>query len=115
MFSYIKLSSVRKLEGIIIGGPCLLHSVPVRKCEIAKCYALLSMIIGRAELVDLSPYVVVSMRMRYMCAFLLSHCTLSVDGDGTVHISREMHKQCFITRPEMTSRAPKPHRHRSRT
>ena len=35
--------------------------------------------------------------------------------DGTVHISREMHKQCFITRPEMTSRAPKPHRHRSRT
>ena len=35
----------------------------------------------------------------------------SVDGlyrDGTVHISREMHKQCFITRPEMTSRAPKP-------
>ena len=42
----------------------------------------------------------------------------SVDGlyrDGTVHISREMHKQCFITRPEMTSRAQKPHRHRSRT
>ena len=42
----------------------------------------------------------------------------SVDGlyrDGTVHISREMHKQCFITRPEMTRRAPKPHRHRSRT
>ena len=42
----------------------------------------------------------------------------SVDGlyrDGTVHISREMHKQCFITRREMTSRAPKPHRHRSRT
>ena len=42
----------------------------------------------------------------------------SVDGpyrDGTVHISREMHKQCFITRPEMTSRAPKPHRHRSPT
>ena len=39
----------------------------------------------------------------------------SVDGlyrDGTVHISREMHKQCFITRREMTSRAPKPHRHR---
>ena len=33
----------------------------------------------------------------------------SADGlyrDGTVHISREMHKQCFITRPEMTSRAP---------
>ena len=30
----------------------------------------------------------------------------SVDGlyrDGTVHISREMHKQCFITRREMTS------------
>ena len=44
--------------------------------------------------------------------------TPSVDGlyrDGTVHISREMHKQCFITRREMTSRAPKPHRHRSRT
>ena len=42
----------------------------------------------------------------------------SVDGlyrDGTVHISREMRKQGFITRPEMTSRAPKPHRHRSRT
>ena len=42
----------------------------------------------------------------------------SVDGlymDGTVHISREMHKQCYITRREMTSRAPKPHRHRSRT
>ena len=35
--------------------------------------------------------------------------------DGTVHISREMHKQSFITRPEMTGRAPKPHRHRSRT
>ena len=37
----------------------------------------------------------------------------SVDGlyrDGTVHISREMHKQCFITRREMTSRAPKPRR-----
>ena len=34
----------------------------------------------------------------------------SVDGlyrDGTVHISREMHKQCFITRRETTSRAPK--------
>ena len=42
----------------------------------------------------------------------------SVDGlyrDGTVHISREMHKQCFLTRRETTSRAPKHHRHRSRT
>ena len=35
--------------------------------------------------------------------------------DGTVHISRDMHKQCFITRRETTSGAPKPHRHRSRT
>ena len=37
---------------------------------------------------------------------------LSVDGlyrDGTV---REMHEQCFITRRETTSGAPKPHRHR---
>ena len=42
----------------------------------------------------------------------------SVDGlyrDGTVHISRDMHKQCFITRRETTSGAPNPHRHRSRT
>ena len=41
----------------------------------------------------------------------------SVDGlyrDGTVHISRDMHKQCFITRRETTSGAPNPHRHRSR-
>ena len=40
----------------------------------------------------------------------------SVDGlyrDGTVHISREMHKQSFITRRETTSGAPKPHRYRS--
>ena len=48
--------------------------------------------------------------------FSTSLCTATirplVDGlyrDGTVHISREMHKQ---TRPEMTCRAPKP---RSRT
>ena len=42
----------------------------------------------------------------------------SVDGlyrDGTVHISREMHKQCFITRSETTSGASKPHKHRLRT
>ena len=35
----------------------------------------------------------------------------SVDGlyrDGTVHISREMHKQCFITRHETTSGAHRP-------
>ena len=39
----------------------------------------------------------------------------SLDGlyrDGTVHISREMHKQCFITRRETTSGAPKPQRYR---
>ena len=39
----------------------------------------------------------------------------SIDGlyrDGTVHISRELHKQCFITRRETTRGA---HRHRSRT
>ena len=43
------------------------------------------------------------------------HIRPSVDGlyrDGTVHISREMHKQCFITRRETTSGAPKPHRYR---
>ena len=33
----------------------------------------------------------------------------SVDGDGTVHISRERHKQCLLTRHETTSGARKPH------
>ena len=59
----------------------------------------------------------------YNDQFLLQNRSLlcirpSVDGlyrDGKVHISREIHKQCFITRREMTSRAPKPHRHRSQT
>ena len=74
---------------------------------------------------------------RGMCRFTFItlqwfHCTLhsnkkadtllsirpSVDGlyrDGTVHISREWHKQCLVTRREMTSGAPKPHRHHTQT
>ena len=50
------------------------------------------------------------------CAGRLGPIRPSVDGlyrDGTVYISREMHKQCFITRRETTSGAPKLHRYRS--
>ena len=52
--------------------------------------------------------------MSYCCA-VRSHLLDGLYRDGMVHISREMHKQCFITRRETTSGAPKPHRYRSRT